>query len=132
MSDDATGTDDNNNDKKKTVPYSVTEEWNERIKEFNEHRKKFPASAILDWNERVEEFKVHGKRYGNNSIVVTKDKEKLQKWMTHLRKHEELLTPEQVSQLIKIGFLGKNPGVWELNFAKLCDYKKRFGNCKLS
>ena len=109
MSDKATGRIESTNTR-----YSVHDDWNARIQE------------LLDYRMRFGTFTIPTKDATPHQYVD------LYKWISHLKQHDEQLSPDQVKQLINIGFFGKQAGTWELNFAKLCAYKERFGDCKLS
>lgn len=107
---------DKASDNDNSAPYSVKHEWHQRVQEFKDFRMRFG--------------KIAGNTITGNTTIPFEYK-KLQKWATHLRKHREPLSPERVEQLVEIGLFGKNPGIWEVHFSKLCAYKERFGDCKL-
>ena len=94
-------------------------------------------ASIPVWQLRFKELAEFKAKYGHCNVPRNYENAILAEWVHTQRSNKDKMSLERKEKLISLGFefnLAKknNEEQWELMFEKLLDYKRKFGNCKVS
>jgi hypothetical protein len=92
-----------------------------------------PKRPYTDWDANYSKLAAFYSLFGHCNISEgCPEYGKLGRWISKQRSKRDLLSPEKIEKLDRIGFVWKvYDSLWERNYAELASYRDKFGHCNV-